>query len=124
MRDRTSPEEEGLAIASSDHIKIDPTQSAATEANELLAFIRAVRQAYELGERIRDKMRHNFDDSGGSGSINWTQVQTLWGIASNGTVVGTSSNGQIIFTYVDGATGSLDGTFQTNAGKEMSERVG
>ncbi len=111
-------------MAANDHIKIDPTQSAATEAAELLTFIRTLRTAYELGTRIRAKMRHNFDDSGGSGSINWTAVQTLWGIASNGTVVGTSANGQIIFTYVDGATGSLDGTFQTNAGEQMTERVG
>ena len=111
-------------MAANDHIKIDPTQSAATEAAELLNFIRTVRQAYELGTRIRDKMRHNFDDSGGPSSINWTAVQTLWGITSNGTVTGTASNGQAIFTYIDGATGSLDGTFQTNAGKEMTERVG
>ncbi len=111
-------------MAANDHIKIDPTQAAATEAAELLDFVRTLRKAYELGTRIRAKMRHNFDDSGGASTINWVPVQTLWGITSNGTNTGTASNGQIVFTFIDGATGSLDGTFQTTAGKDITERVG
>ncbi len=82
-------------MAANDHIKIDPTASFASEANELLTFIRTLRQAYELGTRIRAKMRHNFTDGG---TVNWAAVQTLWGIASNGTDTGDASNGNYAST--------------------------
>lgn len=110
-------------MAANDSIKIQRDQTAATEAAELLLFKNTVRTAYELGIRIRAKMQHNFSDAGGENSIDWTAVQTLWGIPTNGDDVGPEANGKIVFTFVDGLVLSLEGGAQTNAGKELSERI-
>lgn len=107
-----------------DFIHIARDQSAATEAAELLGTIRDLRSVYERLVRIRAKMRHNFDDSGGAGSINWSAVETLWGVPAGNTSVGTSANGARVFTFIDGAAGGLEGSFQTSAGKDLSETVG
>jgi len=104
-----------------DFIKIERTQAAATEAAELLTWIKNLRQVIEVGDRILAKMKHNFISGG---SISWAQLQTLWGVPSNGTDTGDDANGKIVYTYVDGTVGSLKGTFQTDAGLEVTERVG
>jgi hypothetical protein len=111
-------------VAVNDFIKIQRDQSAATEAAELLQWVRDLRSVYERGSRIRAKMRHNFSDAGGVGSINWVAVQTLWGIPTNGTDVGAAANGSRVFTLVDGTVGSLEGTFQVAAGRDVTETVG
>src|SRR5436190_12382912 len=107
-----------------DFIKIARDQSAATEAAELLSTIRDLRSVYERLVRIRAKMRHNFDDSGGAGSINWGAVETLWGIPAGGTSVGGTANGAKVFTFVDGATGAMEGTFQNSSSRDVTETVG
>lgn len=111
-------------MALNNFIKIDRTNPAATESGELLAFKNMFRQAYEMGLRIRAKMRHTFDDSGGAGTINWTAVQTNWGIPTNGTTVGPTANGAVVFTLVDGAVGAMEGVFQNSSGKDVTETVG
>jgi hypothetical protein len=103
-------------------------QSAATEVGELLQWIRDLRAVYERGVRIRAKMRHNFSDAGGENAIDWAALETLWGVpvnAANGETpsVGTGANGKAIYTYLDGAVGGMEGNFQTNAAKEITERV-
>jgi hypothetical protein len=103
-------------MALDDFIKIARDQTAATEANELLQFTLILRQAYELGNRIRAKMRHHFDDSKGAQSIVWTDVETVWGIPAG--------KGTTIFTLIDGAIGSMEGAFQTSAAKDITETVG
>jgi hypothetical protein len=107
-----------------DFIKIARDQSAATEAAELLSFKNALRSAYEIGLRIRAKFRHNFDDGGGENNIDWSVVQTLWGIPAGNTSTGPASNGAKVFTLIDGAVGSMEGTFQTSAAKDITEKVG
>lgn len=102
-----------LTIAA-DFIKIARDQSAATEAAELLATVRDLRSVYERLGRIRAKMRHNFDDQ--VNPIVWSQVETLWGIPTG--------NGQRVFTFVDGATGAMEGTFQNSANRDLTETVG
>jgi hypothetical protein len=98
-----------------DFIAIQRDQSAATEAAELLAFIRDLRSVYERGIRIRAKMRHSFDDANPQ-AIVWTKLETLWGVPTG--------NGSVVFTYIDGAVGSMEGTFQVDAAKVITERVG
>jgi hypothetical protein len=107
-----------------DFLKIQRDQSAATEAAELLSVIRDLRSVYERLGRIRAKMRHNFNDAGGAGAINWGAVETLWGIPAANTSVGALANGSRVFTFIDGAAGSLEGAFQTSAGKDLTESVG
>jgi hypothetical protein len=107
-----------------DRITIQRDQSAAIESAELLSFIRAVRDVYELGTRIRAKMQHAFTGNANAALINWAALQTLWGIPTNGTDAGDASNGKIVYTFVDGAVGSMEGVFQTSAAKDITERVG
>ncbi len=109
---------------SADFIKIARDQSAATEAAELLSFIRTLRAAYELGVRIRAKMGHNFTGNANAELIEWAQLQTLWGIPTNGDDTGPQSNGKIVYTFIDGAIGSMEGSFQTSAAKDLTETVG
>src|SRR5512146_3256694 len=97
-----------------DFIKIASDQSPATEAAELLTFIRTLRTAYELGIRIRATMRHNFNDT--VNPIDWSGLETLWGVPTG--------KGADVFTYVDGAVGSMEGAFQGDAAKVITERVG
>lgn len=111
-------------MASNDFIKIQRDQAAATESNELLSTNRDLRTVYERLVRIRAKMRHNFDDSGGANTINWSTVETLWGIPAGGTSVGPTANGAKVFTFIDGAAGSMEGSFQTSAAKDLTETVG
>lgn len=107
-----------------DFVKIQRDQSAATEAVALLNWIAALRTAYELGIRVRDKMQHNFDDSGGENAINWSALETIWGIPAGITSVGPTANGATVYTFVNGAVGSMTGAFQTDAAKVVTERVG
>lgn len=111
-------------MAVNDHIEIRRDQTAATEAQELLSTISSLRTDYERLTRIRAKMRHNFDDSGGTNSINWAAVETLWGIPPGNTSVGPTANGSRVFTFIDGAAGSMEGTFQSSAARDLTETVG
>lgn len=111
-------------MAANDFLKLARNDTNATEVGELLQFIDRLREAYELGLRIREKMRHSFDDSGGAGSIDWSTVETNWGIPPGNTSVGNDANGKAVFTFIDGAVGGMEGTFQTSAAKDITETVG
>jgi hypothetical protein len=111
-----------------DFIKIARDQSAATESGELLQWIRDLRSVYSRGVGIRAKMGRNFN-SGDAATINWAQLETLWGIpvnSGNGQTpsVGPDANGKTIYTFIDGAIGGMEGVFQTDAAKIITERVG
>lgn len=113
-----------------DAIKIITNDNNASEAAELMQYIRTLRTAYELGRRVQAKMRRHFDDSGGENAIDWSTVQARWGVPSNvdeqeqtGTDVGPTANGAIIFTLVNGSVGAMEGTFQNAQCKEITERV-
>jgi hypothetical protein len=106
-----------------DAIKITTNDNNASEAAELMQYIRALRQAYELGIRIRAKMQRHFDDSGGENAIDWSTVQARWGVPSNEDDIGPEANGAIIFTLVNGSVGAMEGTFQNSQCKEITERV-
>lgn len=108
-----------------DRITLARDQSAAVEAAELLAYIRQLRNVYELGTRIRAKMQHDFAANADASLIDWAALQTLWGIpVLGGNSTGPTANGAIVFTFVDGSVGSMEGAFQTSAAKDITERVG
>ncbi len=109
---------------SADFIHIRRDQSAATEAGELLGAITELRSAYERLSRARAKMRHNFDDGGGENSIDWSAVETLYGVPVGQTSVGPIANGAKLFTLVDGTVGALEGSFQNSNGVDLTVRVG
>ncbi len=108
-----------------DFIHLQRDQSAATEAAELLQWIRDLRSVYERGTRIRAKMGHNFLGNANAELINWAQLETLWGVpVFNGNSVGSSANGKIVYTFMDGTVGGMEGNFQTSAAKDVTETVG
>jgi hypothetical protein len=106
-----------------DAIKIVTNDNNASEADELIRYIDTLRLAYELGIRVRDKMKRHFDDAGGENNINWATVQERWGVPTNEQDVGPTANGAIIFTLVNGSVGAMEGTFQNGQCKEITERV-
>lgn len=111
-----------------DFIHIVRDQSAfatATEAAELLSWIRDLRAVYERGTRIRAKMVHNFTGNADAESIDWAQLESLYGIpAAGGGSVGSAANGKRVYTYIDGAVGGMEGKFQSPAAQEVTETVG
>lgn len=110
-------------MAVNDRIPVTPS-AAATRANSLLIACDQLRQVYSQFVTIRERMRHMFADAGGSGSINWGTVEALFGLTPGGTSVGPTAVGAAVFTMVDGFVGSVEGTFQTNAGLDLTTRVG
>lgn len=93
-----------------DFIKIDPTQSAATQARELLLYKTLLRQAYEQGVKVLAVMAHNND-----GTV-FTDLETLFGVPTG--------KGQTVFNLVNGSVGAMQGTFQVPDAKNLTETVG
>jgi hypothetical protein len=91
-------------------IKVDRTQSAATQAGLLLQYTTTMRQAYELGNRVRDVMLRNTDN------VVFTDIESLFGLPAG--------KGQIVFDLVNGSVGAMTATFQNDDCKEISERLG
>lgn len=94
-----------------DFIKIDVSNTTvATQAGLLKSYISVLRQAYELGTRVKSIMNHNND-----GTV-FTDIETLFGLPS--------SKGQTVFNLVNGSIGSMEGTFQVSDAKTITEQVG
>lgn len=93
-----------------DFIKIDPTQSAATQAGTLLNYKNTLREAYELGLKCKAIMTHNND-----GTV-FTDIETLFGLPTG--------KGQTVFNLVNGSVGSMEGTFQVADAKTLTESLG
>jgi hypothetical protein len=93
-----------------DFIKINRTDTAATQASLLLNYVSTLRSAYELGKRVKDIMGHNNDGS------DFTDIVALFGLPTG--------KGQIVFDLVNGSVGSMEGSFQVDDAKEITERLG
>lgn len=93
-----------------DFIKIDTSTTTATQAPLLKSYVATLRQAYELGTRVKSIMQHNND-----GSV-FTDIETLFGVPTG--------KGQTVFDLVNGSIGSMEGTFQVDDAKEITERLG
>lgn len=93
-----------------DFIKVDRTITTATQAVLLLQYKDVLRNAYELGQRVRAIMTHNND-----GSV-FTDIEALFGLPAG--------KGQVVFDLVNGSVGSMEGNFQVDDAKELTERIG
>ncbi len=92
-----------------DSIKVDKTQSAATEAARLIAYRDACRRAYDLGKGVLGTMTHCQDGT------TFTQLETLFGL--------TAGNGVTVFNLINGSVGSMEGTFQVADLKTLTEKL-
>lgn len=93
-----------------DFIKVDPTQSAATQARALLGYVTTLRSAYEQGVKVLAVMGHNNDGT------TFTDIETLFGLPTG--------KGQTVFNLINGSVGSMTGTFQVADAKNITETVG
>jgi hypothetical protein len=93
-----------------DYIKIDRITSTATHSTLMLQFVAQLRSAYETGQRVKAIMNHNHDGN------DFAALEALFGIPSG--------QGQTVFDLVNGAVGSMEGSFQVDDAKELTERVG
>jgi hypothetical protein len=94
----------------SDFIPIDATKAGATQANVLKSYIQTLRTAYELGGRVKGIMDHNQD-----GTV-WTALEALFGLPAG--------KGQTVYNLVNGSVGAMEGTFQNDDSKQITEQVG
>lgn len=86
------------------------TSTAATQAQELRNYCFQLRQAYETGLRVKAKMLHLNDGS------TFTDLEAAFGLAPG--------KGQAVFDLVNGSVGAMEGTFQNNNAKTITEQVG
>jgi hypothetical protein len=93
-----------------DFIKINTTDVNATQARVLISYKDTLRSAYEQGKRIKDIMTHNND-----GAV-FTDIEALFGLPTG--------KGQVVFDLVNGSVGSMEGVFQVDDAKELTERLG
>lgn len=93
-----------------DFIKIDQTVSTATQAPLLKAYVAQLREAYEVGTRVKAIMTHNND-----GTV-FTDIEALFGLPAG--------KGQTVFNLVNGSVGSMEGTFQVADAKTITEQLG
>ena len=93
-----------------DYIQINATTTTATQAQLLKSYISTLRQAYELGTRVKSIMEHNHD-----GTV-FIDLEVLFGIPEG--------DGQTVFDLVNGSIGSMEGLFQTKDAQDITERVG
>lgn len=92
-----------------DFINVNTTAATATQSRTLIDFSRALRIAYDQGKRILAIMGHNND-----GTV-FTDIETLYGLPAG--------QGQVVFNLVNGAIGSMEGTFQVPDAKTITERI-
>lgn len=93
-----------------DFIKIDTTNAAAIHAMKLKNFVNILRGVIDQGNLIRDIMGHSND-----GTV-FTDVETLFGLPTG--------KGQEVFNLVNGAIGSMAGTFQVADATTITSKVG
>lgn len=93
-----------------DFIKIDSTITTATQAAELKSLVLALRDAYQRGKKILAVMGHNND-----GTV-FTDIESLYGLPTG--------KGQTVFNLINGAVGSMEGTFQVADAKNLTETLG
>jgi hypothetical protein len=93
-----------------DFIKVNRTDTAATEASRLLNYKNALRQALEQGSYILEIMNHNQVPG------DFANIEGLFGLP-----VG---KGQTVYDLINGSVGSMKGQFQTADAKNLTETLG
>jgi hypothetical protein len=89
-------------------------QTPAIFVGDLLQLQQYTKQLLQHATYVQAKMRHMFDDQ--VNPIDWSTIETLFGVPTG--------KGQTVYTWVDGLQGSLQGLFQTDAGKQIVESMG
>jgi len=92
-----------------DFIKVNTSNAAATQSRSLIDYSRQLRIAYDQGKRILAIMQHNND-----GTV-FTDIELLFGLEAG--------KGQEVFDLVNGSVGSMEGIFQVDDAKEITERI-
>lgn len=93
-----------------DFIKIDTTITTATQSHELKQFKEVLRDAYQRGKAILAIMGHNNDGT------SFSDIEALFGLPTG--------KGQTVFNLMNGAIGSMEGTFQVADAKNLTETLG
>ena len=93
-----------------DFIRVDTTLLAATFARDLVFFKDRVREAIDLGEKLKGVMEHNI--SGGD----YADVEARFGLS-----VG---EGQLAYNLVAGTLGALKGAVQSSDALTLIDRIG
>lgn len=93
-----------------DFIKVDNTQSAATQAQALKNYISSLTSTIQQGKQILAVMGHLND-----GTV-FTDIETYYGLPAG--------KGQTVFNFVNGSVGSFAGTFQTADATTITQSVG
>ena len=91
---------------SRDFIRVN---TASPQGRALIDYARQLRAAYDQGRRILAIMTHNND------TTNFADIESLYGLEAG--------NGQVVFDLVNGSVGSLEGNFQVDDAKEITERI-
>lgn len=89
-----------------DFIKVDVTNTAATKASFLVQYIGVLRQAMDLGDRLKSMMDHNTD-----GTV-FTDIEALFGVPAG--------SGSVVYNAVVGAVAGV----KSNDAKTVTERIG
>ena len=91
----------------SDFIPIDVT---ASQAQLLKSYTQMLRSAYEVGVRVKSIMLHMHD-----GTV-FTDLETEFGLPAG--------EGNAVFDLVNGSIGAMEGTFQNDDCKQITEQLG
>jgi hypothetical protein len=97
-------------MPANDYIKIDVTNTAATEAQTLKSAIRQLQIANEQLVAVLNKMSHN-----SNGTV-WTSLEALYGLPAG--------KGQTTYDLVNGTVGAMNGQFQNNNAITLIAGVG
>lgn len=87
-----------------------PINLQSPQGSLLKQYTQALRQAYELGMRVSGIMNHSNDGT------NFTNIETTFGVPAG--------DGRTVFDLVNGSTGAMNGTFQNQDCKTITEKVG
>jgi hypothetical protein len=95
----------------SDFIQINVNNpTVASQAVQLKMYVQTLRSAYEIGTRVRSIMLHMHDGT------NFADLEKQFGLPAG--------EGNAIFDLVNGSIGAMEGTFQNDDCKQITEQVG
>lgn len=93
-----------------DFIPINISLTTATQASLLKSYVNTLTAAYEQGQRVLGIMSHNHDGT------DFSDIEKLFGLPAG--------EGQVVFDLMNGSVGSMEGKFQVDDVKEITERLG
>ena len=94
-----------------DYIKVDTSRpEVAPQAALLKGYVVQLRNAYNSGKHILGLMGHLHD------SADFTNVELIFGLPPG--------KGQEVFDLVNGSIGSMEGLFQVDDARTITEQVG